>query len=44
MSILPQSGAKGLERLIYYVQKQQITFALRMNAAKNIDYLEKNFQ
>ncbi len=48
MSSFSQSGARGLERLIwlkyYYVQKWQITFALGPNAAKNIDYEEKSFE
>ncbi len=39
VSICPQSGARGLERLIqlkyYVVLKRQITISLGFNAAKN---------
>ncbi len=45
MSIFPQSGAKGLERLMrlkyYNVQKRQITFSLVLNVVENTDYLKK---
>ncbi len=45
MYIFPQSGAKGLWRLIwlkyYNVQKRQITFILGPNTVKNMNYLEK---
>ncbi len=48
MSISPQSGAGGLERLTwlkyYIVLKLQITFNLGLNAAKNTHYIEKSFK
>ncbi len=45
MSISLRNGARRLERLIwlkyYYVQKQQIIFTLRLNAAKNTNFIKK---
>ncbi len=45
MSISPLSGAKKLERLIwlkyYTVLKQQNTFNLGFNAAKNTHHMKK---
>ncbi len=48
ISPLPQSGAKGLERLTwlkyYIILKQQITFNLGLNTAKNMHYIKKSFK
>ncbi len=48
MSTSPQSGARGLERLIwlkyYIVLKMQITFNLGLSAAKNTHYIKKKLQ
>ncbi len=48
MSISPQSGARGLKRLIwllyYMVLKLQITFNLELNAAKNTHYFKKSIK
>ncbi len=48
VSIFHQSGARGLERLIwlkyYTVLKLQITFNLGLTAAKNTHYMEKSFK
>ncbi len=48
MSISPQSGARGLEKLIwlkyYNEQKRQITFTLGLNAVKNTPYMRKKVQ
>ncbi len=48
MSISPQSGAKGLERLIwlkcFIVLKRQITFNLGLTATKNVYYIKKRFK
>ncbi len=45
MSTFPQSGARGLERLIWLkyciTLKQQITFNLWLNTAKNTHYIKK---
>ncbi len=48
MFISSQSGARGLERLIwlkhYIVLKRQITFNLGLNAAKNMHHIKKSFK
>ncbi len=48
MSICPQSGATGLERLMqlkYYVAlKWQITINLGLDAAKNTQCIKKRFK
>ncbi len=44
----PQNGARGLQRLIwlknYCLQKQQNTFNVRLNAAKNTHHMEKGLK
>ncbi len=48
MSISPQSGVRGLERLIwfkyYIVLNQQITFNLGLNAVKNTHPIEESLE
>ncbi len=48
MYISPQSGDKGLERLIwlkyYNEQKRQIIFTLGLNAVKNTNFIKKSFK
>ncbi len=48
MSISAQSGAWGRGRLpylkYYNVPKQENRFTLRLNAAKNTDYMKKSFK
>ncbi len=48
MSLYPQSGAKGLERLAsskyYYVQKRQVIINLGLKAAKNMHHMKKSFK
>ncbi len=48
MSISLQSGAMGLQRLIYFnyfnVLKWKSRFSLELNAAKNMDYMRKRFK
>ncbi len=48
MSIFPQTGAMGLERLAclkyYYVGKRQITFNLELNVAKGTHHTKKSFK
>ncbi len=44
----PWSKDRGLERLAcskyYYIGKQQITYKLGLNAAKNMDHIKKSFK
>ncbi len=48
MSMYPRSGARELERLTsskYYSEgKQEITFNLGLNAAKNVHRIKKSFK
>ncbi len=38
------SGARGLQRLSFYVPEWESRFTLEMNAAKNTDYIDKFFK
>ncbi len=48
MSISPQKGARGFERLIwlkyYIVLKQEVTFNLGLNTAENTHPVKKSFE